>query len=230
MSCKRHKKAIIEAAASGDTRRDADRLPTSIREHLGSCAHCRQFLADEQALSTVIELNLRRISSAEIPASLLSRLRIRLAEEPPKRRLIPAWSYALATASLLFIIVAGQYWHQSWKASSAEIAMHGGAPDSDPAALPQSNNAIPARPGVGTHRVQADVRRESRSREPEVLVQAGEEAQLIRFYEAMQGRPHVVPGVAAQESDASLKTLAIAPIEIARLEMNNLPQRGDVSR
>jgi len=228
MSCERYKKALIEAGASGEV------WPgDGVGEHLNACTDCRAFFAREQGLFAAIDISAHRVSNITIPPSLVSRLEATLPQQQKaKHGLLPVWTYALAAASLLIMIFVAHNWRQSDKVVSVEIATQIITPYSNAPTLQQSNSVVPSAVGEWNHRFHSDTRKLSHgdSQNPEVLVQPGEEEQLIHFYEAMQAPQHGAPTVVAQESDAPLRHLEIAPIEIARLEIENLPERGDVSR
>src|SRR5947207_13338388 len=87
MLCEHYKEALIEAAAS-----DAP-LPGDLRAHLGDCGACRAAFEEEQALFASIGGGLRVTANAEVPASLLPRVRARLGETEagPHRPWVTTW-------------------------------------------------------------------------------------------------------------------------------------------
>jgi hypothetical protein len=227
MSCNRYKKALIEAAALGD------RWPTAAAgDHLASCDHCQKLLAREQALFAAIDTTVQGIANVEAPPTLLEGMQARLVHEYQARRpAIPAWGYAFAAASLMLIIFAANDWLQvshRFRDQATPVAV----PDKDPLAVQQSNRPTHPASSHPDSQFQTVAPTPSRPapRNPEVLVQPGEEAQLVRFYEAMRAQPYAMSTVSAQENDVPVKPLAIAPIEIARLEPTNFAERRDVNR
>jgi hypothetical protein len=227
MSCERYKKAVIEAAASGD------RSPNGAAgEHVNSCTDCREFFTREQALLAAIDTAAQRISNAETPPALLERVQTTLMHQPHARRHeFPIWTYAFAAASVILVIFVAQNWRQA-KPPAPGLSVHAVTPKIKPSAAQPSDAAIHPAFSERGHGLQSAAGRLSRveSRHLEVLVQPGEEVQLIRFCEAMQARAHPASAVVPQETDEPLRPLAIAPIEIAQLDTKNLQERGDASR
>lgn len=225
MSCERYKKTLIETAASGST------SPTDAAgEHLSACTACREFLEREQALFAAIDRAAHRISNNEMPRSLLPSLQAALAQQNSGRSFaIPVWAYAFAAAAVALIILTVQNWRQPKTPAPDQIA-RAVTPGNGPSLIQQSNTAIYPALSERDHRFQSGGYKFSRRapHAPEVLVQPDEEVQLIRFYEAMQAQAHRT--VVVQESDAPVKPLAIARIEIAQLDIKNLFERGDVTR
>ena len=79
MLCEHYKEALIEAAASGAEPHG------DLRAHLDGCAGCRAAFEQEQALFASIDGGLRVTANADVPASLLPRVRARLHAEPFRR-------------------------------------------------------------------------------------------------------------------------------------------------
>ncbi len=69
MLCKHYKVALIEAAAS------SAQPQGDLRAHLEACASCRAAFEQEQSLFASIDAGLHVAANAEVPASLLPRVR-----------------------------------------------------------------------------------------------------------------------------------------------------------
>src|SRR5215472_7642799 len=99
MPCERHKDALVEAAASGTVVRG------ELRAHLDQCASCRAALAEEQSLFTVIDSGLQVTANADVPPSLLPRVRSRLDEvAAPRFRWVQPFVLASAGIALAFVV------------------------------------------------------------------------------------------------------------------------------
>ena len=106
MPCKHYKDALIEAAAGGVE------LQGDVRAHLTGCAECRAAFEQERALYATIDSGLHVTANAEVPVSLLPRVRARInAEAVPGRGWAANWLVlATATAIVAGILVARVVW------------------------------------------------------------------------------------------------------------------------
>src|SRR5260370_10067554 len=99
MPCKHYKDALIEAAASGAQPQG------DLRSHVAECADCRAAFEQEQTLFASIDVGVHGTANAQVPASLLPRIRARLDEEiAPKRRWIQPLIFAAASVVRLFLV------------------------------------------------------------------------------------------------------------------------------
>src|ERR1700674_5663997 len=99
MPCEYYQNALIEAAASGVEPQG------ELRTHLATCAACRTAFAQEQSLFSSIDRGLHVTANAEVPASLLPRVRARLADVAvPRRMWTQPMIFAAASAALAFAI------------------------------------------------------------------------------------------------------------------------------
>ena len=80
MPCENYREALTEAAA-------ADAVPSGeLRSHLDACASCRVAFTEEQQLFAAIDTGVRASANAEVPASLLPRVRVQLNEQSVPER------------------------------------------------------------------------------------------------------------------------------------------------
>jgi hypothetical protein len=100
MPCENYREALIEAAAT-------DSLPSGeLRSHLDACASCRAAYSEELQLFAAIDSAVRTAANAEVPASLLPRVRVQLNERPVRRRAwVPAGAVTAAAVALVAVIV-----------------------------------------------------------------------------------------------------------------------------
>lgn len=98
MPCNRYKKALTEAAATGDVS-----LTDILGEHLKSCLGCRQFFVREQALFAAIASRLHEHANAQPSFSLEASVRASIALEPVLKSR-PALFWVPVTASILLAV------------------------------------------------------------------------------------------------------------------------------
>src|SRR5229473_7955540 len=97
MPCKHYKDALIEAAAGGAEPRG------ELRAHLSGCIDCRAAFEQEQSLFASIDAGLHATANAEVPGSLLPRVRASLDEvSAPRRIWVTNW-LVLASAAVLVV-------------------------------------------------------------------------------------------------------------------------------
>ena len=115
MPCKHHKDALIEAAASGAQPQG------DLRAHLDVCAPCRAAFEQERSVFASIDSSLHITANADVPHSLLPRVRARLDEaaEPQSRWMQPL-IFAAASVSLSFAIILFALPHPSRPDSQAK--------------------------------------------------------------------------------------------------------------
>src|SRR5437870_3327920 len=99
MPCKDYREALIEAAASGS------RPQSDLRAHLNACASCRAVFEQEQALFASIDAGLHVAANADVPGSLLPRVRVRLDEATaPRLRWVRRLVFACGGVAFAFMI------------------------------------------------------------------------------------------------------------------------------
>jgi hypothetical protein len=223
MPCKHYKEALIEAAAGGlDPRGE-------LRAHLDACAPCRAAFEQEQSLFASIDAGLHVAANAEVPPSLLPRLRARMGEAAaPQRRWFQPWVFAAASVALVLAIFLFARPHHSGPDDQAKQTPQ--IPVSEPPTTDAHNqNSVP-----GTQIVSSNVNNSQRrgrstllravaSSQPEVLVPADEREAFARLVATLQGRDDVAVALVTPSSDAkgepaSLKRLQIDPLEVKPLQ------------
>jgi anti-sigma factor RsiW len=217
MPCEPYKNALVEAAVSGAE------LRGELRAHLAACAACRTVFAEEQSLVSSIDTSLRAAVNVEIPASLLPRVRTRIAEEPILARgWTPSWlAMACAAAIIVAFIAVPTIRRNSVDRTPLPTATN--ATSSAPNALPPQNQYTNAAPPALANSVTpirtAGTRNPAiRSAVPEVLVPRDQEALLVSYAEQRTQRKRA-PLVAANFDPTNLSLLQIVPIQIDQLNV-----------
>jgi hypothetical protein len=223
MPCEHYQDALVEAAASGSEPQG------ELRTHLACCAACRTALAQEQSLFSSMDEGLRAAANAEVPASLLPRVRARLADEPaPIRSLrFPSFVLAGAVAVVVALLIA-----RTARRSNIEQTPFNTTSNSTTSStvtqLPQSQDLSAASSVTGNSIAHPQVTATrvptrpsfsaARQSAPEVLVPPDQEVLLVSYAE--QWREGKRLALVATNFDATnLSPLEIAPIQIPQLDV-----------
>ncbi len=228
MPCEHYQNALIEAAASGSEPQG------ELRAHLAACAACRNAFAQEQSLFSSMDEGLRAAANADVPPSLLPRVRARLDDEAsPNRGWLTNWLVlASAAAVIAAFFVARVVWRpdvpQNPQINSAQKSPS--APVNPPVQQRAQGPEQPAKnrsllsPHFSTvksprqHGLQS-----AHNVFQEVLVPRDQEVLLTEYAE--QWRAHKRPLVLAHEFDATtLAPLQVAPIQIDELDVKLLAE------
>jgi hypothetical protein len=226
MPCKTYRDALIEAAATGGEPQ------AELRAHLAACADCRAAFEQERALFAAMDGSLQRAANADVPASLLPRVRARLDELPTGGNV---WNIRWVTLAAVAVIVAGVFvvrssWHKDAIQSPAETGRTLSAPRvAAPLATENQRGAaqVTLNPGsqarihsARTVPVKASARTDSA---PEVLVPKDQEVLIAEYAEEWRRRKGTV--VLARTFDPTVfSSLQVAPIQIDELGVKPLAE------
>ena len=228
MPCQLYKGALIEAAASG-VQPQGD-----LRMHLDACAFCRATFAQELTLFSSIDVGLHVTANAEVPASLLPRVRARLDEEANSKRHWTANWFTLASAALVVVAFFGAraVWHTNFAEKPVETTGTTSVPprvtpppqQQNPLVVPPvgKNSVSQRQPAIAKNALAAETLVNGKTM-PEVLVPRDQEVLLAEYAE--QWRFHKRTPLLAQDSDATiLAPLQVAQIQIAELDVKPLAE------
>jgi hypothetical protein len=225
MPCEPYQNALIEAAASGSEPQG------ELRAHLAACAACRTAFAQEQSLFSSMDEGLHAAANADVPASLLPRVRARLAEEAATRRM---WAqpmiFAAASVALVFAIFLVVRPHHERPDSQAKQtpqipvsetpATNAGDQNSGPATQIVPSNVNNSRtPGHST------LLRPVASSQAEVFVPQDEREAFLSFVFALQQRRDVAAALLAPSPKKEDALVTVEPLQIAVLEVKPLEGR-----
>jgi hypothetical protein len=222
MPCEHYQNALIKAAASGAEPQGELCL------HLAACATCRTAFAQEQSLFSSIDTGLHASANAEVPASLLPRVRARLSDEAaPSRMWTQPLIFAAASFALAFAILLVVWPHHARPDSQAKqtpqipvsetTVTSGRRQNSVPATqIISSNVNNPKPPGHST------LLRPTASSEPEVLVPPDEREAFARFVAALQERSDVAVALVTPSNHEKDESSSLKPLQIDRLEVKPL--------
>jgi hypothetical protein len=228
MPCQHYKDALIEVAASGSW------LLGDLRAHLDTCAECRAAFEQEQTLFASIDAGLQATANAEVPASLLPRVRAGLDKESVPHR---SWiTNRLVLTSAAVMVVAFFAARTFWRTNVVERPVETTATTSEP------QNATPPLQHQNTVAVSAIEKKPAWPRQyaivknspvsettvrgktgPEVLVSRDQEILLAEY--AAQWNLHKRAPLMAGDSDPTiLAQLQVAPIQIDELGVKLLAE------
>jgi hypothetical protein len=221
MPCEHYKNALIEAAANGAQPQG------DLRGHLDACASCRATFEQEQSLFASIDAGLHFAASAEVPASLLPRVRARLDEAAVPRSAWVTYWFALASAALVVVafFAARVVWRTNVIQKPVETAEKTIVPPRvTPPAQKQNSAGLPpveknsvSQPQLATAKIPlAPETLVSGKTMPEVLVPRDQEVLLAEYAE--QWRFHKHAPLLAQDSDATI----VAPLQVAQIQIPEL--------
>ncbi|HEX4546211.1 MAG TPA: hypothetical protein VH110_07595 [Candidatus Acidoferrum sp.] len=226
MPCEHYKDALVEAAATGAEPQG------ELRAHLAACASCRAVFADEQSLFVSIDAGLHATANAEVPPSLLPRVRAALEETSIPKRVWLSNGFVLATAATavlaLFLTLAIRH---TGSGRNVEPAV---ATKNSPTLLPlapQVQAPSPMRPNSNPAQRPHAISRSNRAMNPQVgpsvvadvLVPRDQELLLARYSE--QWRLRKTKTVLAEvSSETTLEPLQLAPIQIDQLDVKLLAE------
>lgn len=216
MFCEAYNRSLKDAAASGDT------LSPALQQHLASCASCRGAFAEEQALFAAIDLGLSSTVNSEVPATLVSRVRVALNNEPaPQRHSFNffAWGFAGAAVAVAGILVLLYLPHKPTPLGLTQPAAVATA--QGPTGTPTLN---PARAGDVSplqHKklVVLAASQNAKPEPPEVLVPPDEGATLLRYEEFLRRKQAVIFLASARSVDLPQ---GIEPLRIPEIEFVDL--------
>jgi hypothetical protein len=223
MPCKHYKEALIEAAAiSAQPQGD-------LRGHLDACGSCRAAFEQEQSLFASIDAGLHTTANAEVPASLLPRVRARLDEAAAvQRRWFQPWIFAPASLALALAIFLFARPHHSGRDNQAKQTPQ--IPVTEiPVTNPRRQNSVPGTQIVSSNvnnsqrRGRSTLSRPVASSQPQVLVPPDEREALARFVVVLQEHREVAvalvtPAMPTKDESANLEPLQINGLEIKLLE------------
>jgi hypothetical protein len=220
MLCERYKNALMEAAATGAEPQG------HLRAHLATCAACRMVFAEEQSLFSAIDTGLHSTVAAEVPGSLLPRVRARLLDETPSQyRWILAWVPVAASVALLigFLFLRGVRPDVRDSPMEPKQAIRGIPPVETSASRPGNP---PAQQALNASPVLRQLRQANPSREhkePRALVPAEQPAVIARLLDGLrrgevQGEVLLAESNGSQSQDLQIAPIAVAPIDVKALD------------
>ena len=217
MLCEHYKEALIEAASSGVA------PPGDLRAHLDGCAACRAAFEQEQALFASIDGGLRVTANADVPASLLPRIRARLDAEPASWLLAQKWAYSGAILAGVLSVAAVLVLRSHQNVSSPQLTnsqppsvVLAGIPA--PPAIPATSHRAPPRASAVSKEIDATSPRALLG--AEILVPEEERMAFAQFLAHASLAPVSISVGAVLAPKAPQEFVQISPMEIASLKLD----------
>jgi hypothetical protein len=227
MLCEHHKDALIETAATGSA-------PSGeLRAHLAECDSCRAAFDEEQSLFGAIDSSLHAAANAEVPPSLLPRVRASLDEVAVAN---PRWSsswFALTGAAMAAVVLFFAISTRQNNLSTSPINSGANHP-SVSAIVPSTGSPLSAGSSEKAGSVlqrkvfaakNSVLPRELVSQEstPEILVPRDQELLVAGYVQQWNSHKHS-PLVARDVDESSVAPLEVAPIQITELDVKLLAE------
>lgn len=220
MNCQQCRKKIHDSLAAGEPRPAAE-----VAAHENSCEACSQFHVAQLPLFRSLEIGLRMIANAPVPASFLPGVRARLEQDPVfHHAAMPRWSF-VAVAAVAVLVVSAAYALRH-PAKQFHLPQNISAPTSQTAANPETST-IPLResarvfsPPASTRVIRATPSTAAR----QVIVSAEECQAYAKFLAEVPGQEAVAlappgqPVPEAAEGHAEIALLQIESLEVKALE------------
>lgn len=224
MNCALVQKQIVDSLAAEQTL-----LPAEVALHLKNCPACQACYEEQRRLFRSLGTSLEALANAEVPPSLLPRVRARVEGQPPSRRVgFYGWSFASIAVAAILLLSFG--WIRHRPASNpalanvtAEIARTVIPEPVKPVAVAEAPEVTAAarvrakRPGP---RPSIPVATESAT---EVIVLPEERAAFARFVAQVPEDPAVAlalthPAPNGNQAPIEIALLTIKPLDVKPLE------------
>ncbi len=238
MLCEKYKDALIEAAVGGAE------LAPGVRAHVEGCARCAVELDQQRSLVGAMDAVVSRQMNAPVPAAMLQRLDVQIAQQPQSRRTLRFASIsAVALATLFFatvvLVMVARHRPQidDVKRTSPPVVK---SPQVDQMQLftktPKSQT--PTETEAAKRAVAVEVRRtgshqgRSGGQLPEVLVPPDERIALEHFIAGVQPREGIALALSARvpERDVAVAPLNVPDIQTASLSVPPIGDSEAISR
>lgn len=216
MFCESYRQTLKEAALSDE------RLPADVQAHLASCLSCRESFSEQKALFERIGGELQTRVNAEMPASLLPRVRREIAASLAARTWrVPLLAYV---ASGLAIGAIALSLAVRTKVSSVKPEPSAGGASSAISSEPSASQEQ-SRSGqmlVKTSKKSHKPPQVALHAKPEVLVSAGEQLGLQRYAASLRNAKAEAPAVIKGNAAPEIEPLQIASVDVKRLSIEPL--------
>jgi hypothetical protein len=220
MLCDSYRETLNEAALSDE------RLPAEVQAHLASCASCRESFSDKKALFGLLEAEVRMRINAEMPASLLPRVRHEIAALAAARTWrVPVPAYIASALAVGAIALSF--------AVRTKVSPVKPEPSAHNISLPAPNEPSVSQTGGGPVETLVATSKRSHKQpqvalraEPEVLVSAEEQLGLQRYTASLRSMAADRAANVKPEALLEIKHLEIAGVDLKGLSIDPL-QSGD---
>ena len=218
MFCESYRQALNEAAMSDE------RVPAEVQAHLASCLPCRESLSQQKSVFARIDAEVQTRVNAQLPVSLLPRVRREIAASPAARTWrLPVLAYAASGLAIGAILVS--FAVRTRVPSATQEPSHRAVSSpafTEPSASKEESRQVLVASSKKNRRPQQVVL----NAEPEVLVSAEERIGLQRYAASLRSMPADRAANVKPEPRPEIEHLEIASIDLKGLSIDPL-QGGD---
>jgi len=225
-TCEDYRTALTNATAA------AAEPSLELRSHLDACASCRAAFTEELQLFAAIDTGVRSAANAEVPASLLPRVRVQLNERPVLRH---SWVLAGAAMAAAVALVAVIVFVRGFGGDTIPT---------NPQVISAARNVPPTRiqpapPAVAPYETAGLARKHRQIRaaktapivaaavaEVAVLVPAGQKQAMDALLAGVRQGQVRADVLLAENSEKTLEDLQVSPLDVSPIEMKPLEDVG----
>jgi hypothetical protein len=198
-------------------------LPAEVQAHFASCASCRESFSDEKALFGLIEAEVRIRINAEMPASLLPRVRQEIAASTAARTWrVPVPAYIASGLAMGAIALSFALRAKVWSVKPEPPAHNMSLPARNEPGVSQKGGGPVGVTSKGSHKQPPVALRA----EAEVLVSGEEQLGLQRYAASLRSTAADRSADVKPEALLEIKHLEIASVDLKGLSIDPL-QSGD---
>lgn len=222
MFCESYRETLRTAALSGE------QLSAEVRAHLTACASCRESFSQQKALFERIGAEVEARVNAEMPASLLPRVRQEIAASSPARTWhVPVLVYAASGLAIAAIALSF--------AVRTQVSPVKPEPSARVVPLASPDESIVSQSAGGSLEIRvATNKRNGKPMSvgmhtgPEVLVSAEERLGFQKYVASLRNQGGEIPGVIKVNVVTEIEPLQIASVEVKQLSIQPL-EGGDAN-
>lgn len=220
MICEEYRDRLVDALANGESS-----LAGDVVVHLRGCAECREFHAAQVHLFRALDSGVRLMVNETVPASLLPRVRARVAEaEMPRRMWGVGWGFAAVVAAAVLVIAISFL-----KRSPESVSKLSGGPPVVESGVHGVTRATPAQSQGSAVGLKSKATRrkagrvpEENANGPEVIVLAEERAAFVRFVTDLPEEKDVALALTRPAAGEKADAVEIALLQIDELDVKPL--------
>lgn len=218
MPCEEFREALSGAAAGGE-----QELSREVRAHLDACRECCAAFQEEQQLFAAIDSGVRQIANAEVPISLLPRVREYLDRgASPRRSFLPYFVFAGAAICAVLLAVAVRGWRRTNIEPRLIIETSRATSVAKPSEDVVAHNVKPkVRPALRRSRNQFVTERASQPQFT-VLLPVGQKQAVDKLLGELRSGAIKPNDVIVEKAEAPSPDILFAPLAISPLEVKPL--------
>jgi hypothetical protein len=219
-TCEDYRIALTDAAAA------AVQPSIELRAHLDACGSCREAFREELQLFAAMDSGLRVTANAEVPASLLPRVRAELNQRHvPQRSWVPAGAAMAAAVALVAVIVFVRGFGRDTVPTNPPLNSF--ANNISPAEIQRDPPVVAAIETTSPRAKNKTVRAAktapvAQAEGVAVVVPAGQKQAMDALLAGVRHGQVKADVLIAENSEKTLEDLQVSPLDISPIEMKPL--------